>query len=187
VRLRRAQSSRSVERYAALWTIQANPRLTRKSQALPEGCPFGAERVRLRDLFQKQTAKNVPVGFSNPLVKLGDAPRLCPHSIQQRRDDMRDAAIRSLIVLAMCMAWSRLLAEEVPLEQLPRVVLETIDMEKGDGTAKSAESFIWGDTTIYKIEIDLNDAPELELHVAENGKLIRVDRLQPEMDDDQGE
>ncbi len=113
------------------------------------------------------------------------AMRLACALIQSSNDYMRKGTIGAFIVLAVFLAGSRLLADEVPLEQLPRVVLETIDMEKGDGTAKSAESYIWGDTTIYKIEIDLNGAPELELQVAENGKLIRVDRLQPEMDDDQ--
>jgi hypothetical protein len=89
----------------------------------------------------------------------------------------------AFIFLCVFTAGSRLLADEVPLEQLPRVVLETVEMEKGDGTAKSADRYSWGNTTIYKIEIDLNGAPELELQVAENGKLIRIDRLQPEMDD----
>ena len=80
-----------------------------------------------------------------------------------------------------------LFGDEVPIEQLPRVVLETVDMEKGNGIAKSADSYTWANTTIYKIEIDLDGVPELELHVAENGKLIRVDRLQPEMDSDDEE
>lgn len=80
-----------------------------------------------------------------------------------------------------------LVADEVPIEQLPRVVLETVEMEKGDGIAKSADSYTWANITIYKVEIDLDGAPELELHVAENGKLIRVDRLQPEMDSDDEE
>ena len=80
-----------------------------------------------------------------------------------------------------------LLADEVPIEQLPHVVLEIVEMEKGDGIAKSADSYTWANTTIYKIEIDLGGVPELELHVAENGKLIRIDRLQPEMDNDDEE
>jgi len=77
-----------------------------------------------------------------------------------------------------------LLADEVPIEQLPRAVLETVQMEKGDGVAKSADSYTWASTTIYKVEIDLNGVPELEMHVAENGKLIRIDRLQPEKESD---
>ena len=81
-----------------------------------------------------------------------------------------------LLIIAGFAAGS-LFADEVPIDQLPRVVLETVEMEKGDGIAKSADSYTWANTTIYKIEIDVDGAPELELHVAENGKLIRIDRL----------
>jgi hypothetical protein len=95
--------------------------------------------------------------------------------------------LTAFFILGVFTAGSRLLADEVPLEQLPNVVLETVEMEKGDGVAKNAESYSWGNTTIYKVEIDLDGVPELELHVAENGKLIRIDRLQPEMDTDDEE
>jgi hypothetical protein len=90
------------------------------------------------------------------------------------------------LIIAVFAAGS-LFADEVPIDQLPRVVLETVEMEKGDGIAKSADSYTWANTTIYKIEIDVDGAPELELHVAENGKLIRIDRLQAEMDNDDRE
>jgi len=80
------------------------------------------------------------------------------------------------------LAAGSLFADEVPIDQLPHVVLETVEMEKGDGIVKSADSYTWANTTIYKIEIDVDGAPELELHVAENGKLIRIDQLQAEMD-----
>ena len=93
----------------------------------------------------------------------------------------------ALFILFAVLSPGLLSAEEVAIEQLPRAVLETVDMEKGDGIAKSADSYTWANTTIYKIEIDLNGVAELELHVAENGKLIRVDRLQPETDDDDEE
>jgi hypothetical protein len=90
------------------------------------------------------------------------------------------------LIVAVFAAGS-LFADEVAIDQLPRVVLETVEMEKGDGIAKSADSYMWANTTIYKIEIDVDGAPELELHVAENGKLIRIDRLQAEMDNDDRE
>ena len=90
------------------------------------------------------------------------------------------------LIIAVFAAGS-LFADEVPIDQLPRVVLETVEMEKGDGIAKSADSYTWANTTIYKIEIDVDGAPELELHVAENGKLIRIDRLRAEMDNDDRE
>ena len=95
--------------------------------------------------------------------------------------------LTAFIILGIFTAGSSLLADEVPLEKLPNVVLETIEMEKGDGVPKSAESYSWGNTTIFRVEIDLEGIPELELHIAENGKLIRIDRLQPEMDTDDEE
>jgi hypothetical protein len=77
-----------------------------------------------------------------------------------------------------------LFAEDAPVESLPLAVRETIDMEKGDGVVKSAESFSWGDATIFKVEIEVGGVPTLELQIAGNGKLIRVDSLQVEKDDD---
>jgi hypothetical protein len=77
------------------------------------------------------------------------------------------------------------LADDTPLDSLPQAVRETIDMEKGDGgVVKSAESYVWGETTIFKVEIDVDGVPTVELQIAGNGKLIRVDDLRVEKDDE---
>jgi hypothetical protein len=77
-------------------------------------------------------------------------------------------------------------AEDSPLDSLPQAVRETIEMEKGDGgVVKSAESFGWGAATIFKVEIDVDGLPAMELQIAANGKLIRVDDLRVEKDDDE--
>jgi hypothetical protein len=90
-----------------------------------------------------------------------------------------------LIVLLFAVAMPTvLLAEDTPLDSLPQAVRETIETEKGDGVVKSAESFGWGDATIFKIEIDVDQLPALELQIAGNGKLIRVDNLRVEKEDD---
>jgi hypothetical protein len=99
-----------------------------------------------------------------------------------------------MILLLLRMRWITFLflaampllgyAQDAALHSLPQAVQETVDSEKGDGVVKSCESYTWGDITIYRIEIDVDNVPTLELHVAENGKLVRVDRLQPEKDDD---
>jgi hypothetical protein len=90
-----------------------------------------------------------------------------------------------LIVFLFFLAMPFLLfAEDAPVESLPLAVRETIDMEKGDGVVKSAESFGWGNATIFKVEIEVGGVPTLELQIAGNGKLIRVDSLQVEKDDD---
>jgi hypothetical protein len=90
-----------------------------------------------------------------------------------------------LIVFLFFLAMPFLLfADDAPVESLPQAVRETIDMEKGDGVVKSAESFGWGNATIFKVEIEVGGVPTLELQIAGNGKLIRVDSLQIEKDDD---
>jgi hypothetical protein len=90
-----------------------------------------------------------------------------------------------LIVLLFAVAMpTLLLAEDTPLDSLPQAVRETIDMEKGDGVVKSAESYGWGEATIFKIEIDVDELPALELQIAGNGKLIRVDNLRVEKEDE---
>jgi hypothetical protein len=90
-----------------------------------------------------------------------------------------------LIVLLFIIAMPLiLLGDDVPLDSLPLAVQETIDTEKGDGVVKSAESFDWGNVVIFKVEIDVEGVPALELQIAGNGKLIRVDDLRVEKDDD---
>ena len=92
--------------------------------------------------------------------------------------------MRSIVFLFFLAMPFLLFAEDAPVESLPLAVRETIDMEKGDGVVKSAESFVWGDATIFKVEIEVGGVPTLELQIAGNGKLIRVDSLQVEKDDD---
>jgi hypothetical protein len=92
--------------------------------------------------------------------------------------------MRSLVLLFFLAMPFLLFADDAPVESLPLAVRETIDMEKGDGVVKSAESFGWGDATIFKVEIDVSGVPALELQIAANGKLIRIDSLQVEKDDD---
>jgi hypothetical protein len=90
-----------------------------------------------------------------------------------------------LIVLLLVIAMPLLLlGDDVPLDSLPLAVQETIDTEKGDGVVKSAESFSWGNAVIFKVEIDVEGVPALELQIAGNGKLIRVDDLRVEKEED---
>jgi hypothetical protein len=92
--------------------------------------------------------------------------------------------MRWIVFLCLLMRPFLLFAEDTALESLPLAVRETIDSEKGDGVVKSAESFVWGNATIFKVEIDVGGIPTLELQIAGNGKLIRVDSLQIEKDED---
>lgn len=99
-------------------------------------------------------------------------------------DNRQLTEMRSIVFLFFLAMPFVLLAEDAPVDSLPLAVRETIDAEKGDGVVKSAESFVWGDATIFIVEIDVGGVPALELQIAGNGKLIRVDSLQVEKDDD---
>ena len=92
--------------------------------------------------------------------------------------------MRSIVFLFVLTMPMLLFADDTPLDSLPQAVRETIDMEKGEGVVKSAESYTWGDSTIFKIEIDVEGVPTFELQIAANGKLIRTDNLQVEKEDD---
>ena len=68
-------------------------------------------------------------------------------------------------------------AQAQSLDSLPFAVHQTIDQEKGSGIPKLVDTYRWGETTIYRIEIDIDGVPDTELHIADSGKLIRIDRL----------
>jgi hypothetical protein len=74
-------------------------------------------------------------------------------------------------------------ADEVPIGSLPQPVVETANENKGSGTIQHAESYPWGNATIYKLEVDLDGVPDLELQIADNGRLIRIDRLRETSDE----
>lgn len=74
-------------------------------------------------------------------------------------------------------------ADEISITSLPQPVVQTANENKGSGTIQHAESYPWGNATIYKIEIDLDGVPDLELQIADSGKLIRIDRLRETSDD----
>ena len=84
---------------------------------------------------------------------------------------------RAVLWLSVVLVAGRVQADEVPIGSLPQPVVETANQNKGSGTIQRAESYPWGKVIIYKIEIDLDGKPDLELQIADNGKLIRVDQL----------
>ena len=84
---------------------------------------------------------------------------------------------RAVLWLSVVLVAGRVQADEVPIDSLPQPVVETANQNKGSGTIQHAESYPWGKAIIYKIEIDLDGKPDLELQIADNGKLIRVDQL----------
>ena len=93
---------------------------------------------------------------------------------------------RAVLWLSVVLVAGRVQADEVPIDSLPHPVVETANQNKGSGTIQHAESYPWGKAIIYKIEIDLDGKPDLELQIADNGKLIRVDQLGEPRDEGPG-
>jgi FdhD protein len=105
---------------------------------------------------------------------------------RQRLEPSLTIGFMRLLILLFSTALPLLsFADDVPLESLPQAVRETIDTEKGDGVVRSADSYGWGNVTIFRVEIDVDGIPDLELQIAGNGKLIRIDRLRDEKDDNE--
>jgi hypothetical protein len=89
--------------------------------------------------------------------------------------------MRIFVVCLLVLSFGRgVLADNVPIDQLPEPVLATIKRKNSTGTIKTAEVFDWGGTKIYRVEIDLNGSPDQELEIAQDGKLVRSDSLKPE-------
>jgi hypothetical protein len=86
---------------------------------------------------------------------------------------MRSLLLFVLVTVATCSC----LADEPSVDSLPAPVANTLKAEAQNGTVRSVETFQWGDSTIYKIAVDQNGQPYLELEIANTGRLIRVDQL----------
>ena len=78
-----------------------------------------------------------------------------------------------VVLIAVPFAW----ADEPSVDSLPAAVANTLKAESGNGIVRTIETFQWGDSTIYKIAIDQNGQPYLELEIADTGRLVRVDQL----------
>jgi hypothetical protein len=94
---------------------------------------------------------------------------------------MRSLLLFVLVTVATCYC----LADEPSVDSLPAPVANTLRAEAQNGTVRSIETFQWGDSTIYKIAVDQNGQPYLELEIADTGRLVRVDQLAMNEADDE--
>ena len=86
---------------------------------------------------------------------------------------MRSLLLFVLVNVATCYC----LADQPSVDSLPAPVANTLKAEAQNETVRSIETFQWGDSTIYKIAVDQNGQPYLELEIADTGRLVRVDQL----------
>jgi len=86
--------------------------------------------------------------------------------------------MRSLLLFTLAtVASSFCLAYQPGVDSLPAPVANTLKAEAANGTVRNIETFQWGDATIYKIAVDQNGQPYMELEIADTGRLVRVDQL----------
>ncbi|MBV8898546.1 MAG: hypothetical protein JOY92_00320 [Verrucomicrobia bacterium] len=64
-------------------------------------------------------------------------------------------------------------------DQVPDAAKRTIEENRGAGVVQQVEVFPFGKVMLYKVQVAINGVPEREIEVAETGKLIRVDDLNP--------
>jgi hypothetical protein len=83
----------------------------------------------------------------------------------------------SLLLALATVASSFCFADQPSVNSLPAPVANTLKAEASNGTVRNIETFQWGDATIYKIAVDQNGQPYLELEIADTGRLVRVDQL----------
>jgi hypothetical protein len=92
--------------------------------------------------------------------------------------DMVILSMRSfLFVVILVVIGAFAVADEPSVDSLPAAVANTLKAEAQNGAVRSIETFQWGDSTIYKIAVDQNGQPYLELEIADTGRLVRVDQL----------
>ena len=70
-----------------------------------------------------------------------------------------------------------LFADPVSLDSLPTPVQDSLKgiLQKSQETVADIETYQWGPATIYKITINLDGKPYLEVHIADTGKVVRTD------------
>jgi hypothetical protein len=96
-----------------------------------------------------------------------------------------------LIAVAFFLSGS-LFADPVTVDSLPAPVQNSLKgvMQDPKESVANIETYEWGPAVIYKISVNLDGRPYLELHIADTGQILRSDE-NPEMaandnDDDNG-
>jgi hypothetical protein len=97
--------------------------------------------------------------------------------------------MRWMFVLAATVLLSTMLqADPVTVDSLPGPVRDSLKgvLQNPQETVANIETYDWGPALIYKISINLNGQPYLEVHIADTGQILRTDE-NPDMagkDDD---
>ena len=78
------------------------------------------------------------------------------------------------------------LADPVTVDSLPAPVQNSLKsyLQNPQARVESIETYDWGPAIIYKISINLDGKPYLELHIADTGQVLRTDENGTDKDDE---
>jgi hypothetical protein len=81
------------------------------------------------------------------------------------------------VIAASVLLSKALLADPITVDSLPAPVRDSLKniLQDPQETVANIETYDWGPATIYKISINLNGQPYLEVHIADTGQVLRTD------------
>ena len=96
----------------------------------------------------------------------------------------------TLLCVAAVFLSASLFADPVTLDSLPAPVQNSLKsyLQNPQETVDTIETYEWGPAVIYKVSINLDGKPYLELHIADTGQVLRTDENPDarDKDDDDG-
>ena len=83
----------------------------------------------------------------------------------------------TLLCVAAAFLSAPLFADPVTLDSLPAPVQNSLKsyLQNSQENVDKIETYDWGPAIIYKISINLDGKPYLEVHIADTGQVLRTD------------
>ena len=84
---------------------------------------------------------------------------------------------RTLLLVAVAFLSAPLFADPPTLDSLPAPVQNSLKnyLQNPQESVDNIETYDWGLAVIYKISINLDGKPYLEVHIADTGQVLRTD------------
>jgi hypothetical protein len=92
----------------------------------------------------------------------------------------------TLLFAAVGLLSAPLFADSITVDSLPAPVQDSLKgyLQNPQESVENIETYEWGPAVIYKISINLDGKPYLELHIADTGKVLRTDENSDTQDKD---
>jgi hypothetical protein len=92
----------------------------------------------------------------------------------------------TLLCVAAAFLSALLFADPVTVDSLPASVQNSLKsyLQNPQESVSNIETYDWGPAVIYKISINLDGKPYLEVHIADTGQVLRTDEHPDTQDKD---